>query len=65
MFLQPMDSIVPWSELFEVIEPRYPKARKVRPPIGLERMLRMYFMQHWFSVSRLCKLAWPTSVSWC
>ena len=51
VFLQTMDSIVPWAELCEVIEPHYPKAGKGRPPIGLERMLRMYFVQHWFNLA--------------
>ena len=35
----------------EVIEPHYPKAGKGRPPVGLERMLRMYFVQHWFNLA--------------
>lgn len=51
VFLQTMDAIVPWAELCEVIEPHYPKAGKGRPPIGLERMLRMYFVQHWFNLA--------------
>jgi IS5 family transposase len=46
-----MGSIVPWAALCEVIEPHYPKAGKGRPPIGLERMLRMYFVQHWFNLA--------------
>src|SRR3982751_230538 len=50
-FLATMDSIVPWAELCAVIEPYYPKAGKGRPPIGLERMLRMYFVQHWFNLA--------------
>lgn len=51
VFLQTMESIVPWAALCEVIEPHYPKAGKGRPPIGLERMLRMYFVQHWFNLA--------------
>ncbi|GAA0749388.1 hypothetical protein GCM10009107_20040 [Ideonella azotifigens] len=35
----------------EVIEPHYPKAGNGRPPVGLERMLRMYFVQHWFNLA--------------
>ncbi|MDR7097607.1 hypothetical protein J2X09_005383 [Hydrogenophaga laconesensis] len=42
-FLATMEQIVPWQELCSVIEPHYPKAGNGRPPIGLERMLRMYF----------------------
>src|SRR4029453_18070112 len=46
-FLTEMDRVVPWRELCARIEPVYPKAGNGRPPIGLERMLRMYFPQHW------------------
>jgi transposase, IS5 family len=51
MFLATMEQIVPWSELCSVIEPHYPKAGNGRPPVGLERMLRMYFVQHWFNLA--------------
>jgi len=50
-FLSTMEHLVPWSELCAVIEPHYPKAGKGRPPVGLERMLRMYFVQHWFNLA--------------
>lgn len=50
-FLATMEKIVPWSELCAIIEPHYPKAGKGRPPVGLERMLRMYFVQHWFNLA--------------
>jgi IS5 family transposase len=46
-----MNEIVPWQALCEVIEPHYPKAGNGRPPVGLERMLRMYFVQHWFNLA--------------
>lgn len=39
-----MKLIVPWSSLCAVIEPHYPKAGNGRPPIGLERMLRIHFI---------------------
>jgi IS5 family transposase len=51
MFLATMEQIVPWQELCSVIEPHYPKAGNGRPPVGLERMLRMYFVQHWFNLA--------------
>ena len=51
VFLATMEQIVPWSALCAVIEPHYPKAGKGRPPVGLERMLRMYFVQHWFNLA--------------
>ena len=46
-----MESIVPWAQLCELIEPHYPKAGNGRPPVGLARMLRMYFVQHWFNLA--------------
>ncbi|MGC2457143.1 MAG: IS5 family transposase [Gallionellaceae bacterium] len=50
-FLSRMDKLVPWAELYAVIEPFYPKAGNGRPPIGLERILRMYFIAHWFNLA--------------
>ena len=36
----------------EVIEPHYPKSgKRGRPPIGLQRMLRMYFVQQWYGLA--------------
>lgn len=51
LFLATMEEVVPWAELCSVIEPFYPKPGNGRPPIGLERMLRMYFVQHWFNLA--------------
>ena len=50
-FLATMDKIVPWTALCEVIQPHYPKGVGGRPPIGLERMLRIHFIQHWFNLA--------------
>jgi IS5 family transposase len=50
-FLAAMDRVVPWRALCARIEPVYPKAGNGRPPVGVERMLRMYFLQHWFNLS--------------
>ena len=50
-FLAEMDRVVPWSALCALIEPVYPKAGNGRPPIGLERMLRIYLLQNWFNLS--------------
>ena len=51
-FLGEMEQVVPWSRLMEVIAPYYPKSgRRGRPPIGLERMLRMYFIQQWYGLA--------------
>ena len=44
--------MVPWSRLEALIEPHYPKSGKVgRPPIGVPRMLRMYFLQLWYTLA--------------
>jgi IS5 family transposase len=50
-FLAEMDTVIPWSRLLALIEPHYPKAGRGRPPVGLEKMLRMYFPQNWFNLS--------------
>jgi transposase, IS5 family len=52
-FLAEMDRVVPWSDLLAVIEPVYPKVSEAggRPPVPLERMLRIYFLQAWFNLS--------------
>jgi len=50
-FLATMNAIVPWSALCAVIQPHYPKGVGGRPPIGLERMLRIHFIQHWFNLA--------------
>ena len=63
-FLKTMEAIVPWAALCEVIEPHYPKAGNGRPPIGLERMLRIHFIQHWFNLADLaCEEALYDSAS--
>jgi IS5 family transposase len=63
-FLKTMEAIVPWAALCEVIEPQYPKAGNGRPPIGLERMLRIHFIQHWFNLADLaCEEALYDSAS--
>ena len=50
-FLATMERVVPWGQLCEVIDPHYPKPGNGRPPVGLQRMLRMYFVQHWFNLA--------------
>jgi len=50
-FLSKMEKLVPWAEFCALIEPFYPKAGKGRRPVGLERMLRMYFIANWFNLS--------------
>lgn len=49
-FLTEMDKLVPWPHLLSAIEPYYPKGKRGRLPIGLERMLRIYFLQQWYGL---------------
>jgi len=51
IFLEDMEQVVPWGELSALIEPHYPKPGNGRPPVGVERMLRIYFLQQWFNLS--------------
>jgi transposase, IS5 family len=50
-FLAEMDAVMPWPRLLRLIEPHYPKAGNGRQPLGLEKMLRIYFLQQWFNLS--------------
>src|SRR5512141_2160408 len=50
-FLEEMGQVVPWRKLCALIEPHYPKVGNGRPPVGVERMLRIYFLQQWFNLS--------------
>ena len=50
-FLSQMDVVVPWAELMALLEPHYPKAGNGRPLVGLERTLRIHFLQQWFHLS--------------
>jgi transposase, IS5 family len=52
IFLGKMEKVIPWNELSAAIEPFYPKPEGAgRRPIGVERMLRIFFLQHWFQLS--------------
>jgi len=46
-----MEQVVPWARLCAVIEPHYPQGKRGRPPIGIERMLRIYFLQQWYALA--------------
>ena len=51
-FLAEMEQVVPWTQLEGLIEPKYPSSGRVgRQPIGVARMLRMYFLQQWFGLA--------------
>ena len=45
------EEVIPWAQLLAVIAPHYPKGERGRPPIGLERMLRAYFLQQWYALA--------------
>ena len=52
IFLKQIEQITPWLSLTQVIAPHYPNTGgRGRPPIGLERMLRMYIAQQCFGLS--------------
>ena len=52
-FLTEMDAVVPWGRLLGLIAPHYPKAgpKGGRPPMPLETMLRVHFLQNWYALS--------------
>src|SRR3990167_2518327 len=50
-FLEQMEKVVPWAALVELIAPYYPEGRTGRPPFSLATMLRIHFMQQWFTLS--------------
>jgi transposase, IS5 family len=50
-FLAEMEQVAPWARLVARLRPLYPKGERGRPPIGLERMLRIYFLQQWYGLA--------------
>lgn len=50
-FLEEMNRLVPWEQWVAAIEPYYPQGLRGRPPVGVEKMLRMYLLQNWFDLS--------------
>ena len=50
-FLDEMSSVVPWAALVELITPFAPEGRRGRPPFAVQTMLRIHFMQQWFTLS--------------
>ena len=49
VFLEQMEQVVPWAALVELIAPYYPEGKTGRPPFSLQTMLRVHFMQQWFT----------------
>ena len=50
-FLASMEAVIPWDEILSALKAYYPKGKRGRPPIGLERMLRLYFLQQWYGLA--------------
>ncbi len=50
-FLAEMDAVIPWAALLRLIAPHYPQPGNGRQPVGVEKMLRIYFVQQWFNLS--------------
>jgi len=51
VFLSEMERVVPWAELVELVTPYAPEGRRGRPPFSVQTMLRIHFMQQWFTLS--------------
>src|SRR2546427_12538147 len=51
IFLEEMEQVVPWRELCALVPPHYPQPGKGRRPGGVERVVRIYFLQQWFNLS--------------
>ena len=51
VFLDEMERVVPWTDLVALVAPCAPEGRKGRPPFAVETMLRIHFMQQWFTLS--------------
>ena len=51
VFLDEMNTVVPWAELVGLIQPHAPAGKTGRPPFGVETLLRIHFMQQWFTLS--------------
>ena len=50
-FLADMEAVVPRARLVALITPFYPTGKRGCPPVGVEKMLRMYFLQHWYGLA--------------
>jgi IS5 family transposase len=50
-FLDEMERVVPRAALVQVVEPHCPRAKTGRPPFAVETMLRIHYLQQWFSLS--------------
>jgi IS5 family transposase len=50
-FLSQMDRVMPWGDLVEVVSPYTRESKTGRPPFAVLTMLRIHFMQQWFTLS--------------
>ena len=50
-FLAEMERVVPWAALIALTAPYAPEGKRGRPPFAVETMLRIHFMQQWFTLS--------------
>ena len=50
-FLAQMEAVVPWARLAALIAPHYPAGKRGRPPVGVERMLRLHFLAQWYALA--------------
>ncbi len=50
-FLAQMEHVVPWAALVQIVAPHSSEGKKGRPPFPIETMLRVHFMQQWFTLS--------------
>ncbi|MFM2449924.1 MAG: hypothetical protein RIS44_2374 [Pseudomonadota bacterium] len=50
-FLEEMERVVPWSDVVALVAPYMPEGKRGRPPFAVEVMLRIHFMQQWFTLS--------------
>ena len=46
-----MEKVLPWKKLLRLLQKAYPQGERGRPPIELEQMLRIYFLQQWYQYS--------------
>ena len=46
-----MNIVVPRAELVGLIQPHAPAGKTGRPPFSVEALLRIHFMQQWFTLS--------------
>ena len=50
-FLDEMNRVGPWAVLVALVIPLAPEGKRGRPPLLVETMLRIHFMQQWFTFS--------------